>query len=72
MGPVGQIPGFNPFVKSAGLVGGRSGGSTQAVGGAQNPEQGGGLVDRLNAMGNGELKPAVTGSHLGKNLDFAA
>lgn len=71
MNPIGQIQALNPFIQSAGAVNRRTGGSTGAVGGGQPPEQQG-LVDRLNNMGNGELKPAVVGSHLGNKLDMTA
>ncbi len=71
MNPIGQIQSLNPFVKSAGAVGRRQAGGATGVGGGQAPEQTG-LVDRLNQMGNGELKPAVAGSHLGNRLDMTA
>ena len=71
MDPIGKIQAANPFIQSAGAVNRRTGGSTGAIGGGQQPEQLG-LVDRLNNMGSGELKPSVVGSHLGKNLDMTA
>ncbi len=71
MNAIGQIQALNPFIKSAGAVNGRHAGGAAAVGGGQPPEQTG-LVDRLNQMGNGELKPAVAGSHLGNRLDMTA
>ncbi len=71
MNPIGQIQALNPFIQSAGAVSRRNAGAAGGVGGGQPPEQTG-LVDRLNQMGNGELKPAVAGSHLGNRLDMTA
>ena len=69
MDPIGNIQSLNPFVKSAGAVNRRPAGGAGAVGVGQPQEQTG-LVDRLNQMGTGELKPAVAGSHLGNRFDM--